>query len=378
MRIGIDARMFHKAGIRRYATELVRNLAGIDERNDYIVYLSSDSRPENIGNLASNFHPVYLKSPLFSLGEHMDLISHLGKDRPDVFHTTFDFGVPLWPVRNVVVTVHDVFFGPCTFFRNYKTRLMYQFLTKRSVKKASIAVVISNFIKQKLIECIPRMSEHRGRIRVVPNGVGTEFTPVRGPEEAERIRRKYGIRDSYIFCVGSFASGIKNLPGILKAFSIMNDNLTDSHQIVIAGEIFERVPEASDLIRKMKRQNRVICLGYVPDGELPSIYRNAEVFMFPSLHEGFGIPVLEAMACGTPVITSNITGMPEVAGDAALLVDPYSIDEMRGGMERVLTDVHLREDLSKKGLKRANLFSWARTAERTLKIYEEVGNGKLR
>jgi len=213
---------------------------------------------------------------------------------------------------------------------------------------------------------------------VVPNGVGPEFTPVRDPEEAERIRRKYGIRDRYIFCVGSFASGIKNLPGILKAFSIMNDTLIESHQMVIAGEIFERIPEASDLIRKLKRQDRVICLGYVPDAELPSIYRNAEIFMFPSLHEGFGIPVLEAMACGTPVITSNITGMPEVAGDAALLVDPYSIDEMKVGMERALTDVGLRENLTKKGLQRAQLFSWASTAERTLKIYEEVGNGRLR
>jgi len=370
--------MFHKAGIRRYATELIRHLSGIDEKNDYIVYLSSDFRPVKIGGLSSNFHPVYLKSPLFSLGEHMDLISRLGKDRPDVFHTTFDFGVPLWPVRNVVVTVHDVFFGPCTFFRNYKTRLTYQFLTRRSVKKASIAVVISNFIKQKLIEYIPRMSENQDRIRVVPNGVGTEFTPVQGPEETERIRRKYGIRDRYIFCVGSFASGIKNLPGILKAFSIMNNSLRESHQMVIAGKIFERIPEASDLLRKLKGQNRVICLGYVADAELPSIYRNAEVFMFPSLHEGFGIPVLEAMACGTPVLTSNITGMPEVAGDAALLVDPYNIDEMKGGMERMLTDDHLREDLSKKGLQRAHLFSWATTAERTLKIYEELGNGKLR
>ena len=378
MRIGIDARMFHKAGVRRYATELIRNLAGIDESNDYIVYLSSDFRPVKMGSLSTNFQTVYLKAPLFSLGEHMDLISHLRNDRPDVFHTTFDFGVPLWPVRNVIVTVHDVFFGPCTFFRNYKTRFLYQFLTKRSVKKASITVVISNFIKQKLIEYIPGMFENQDKIRVVPNGVGTEFTPARGPDEEERIRRKYGIRDRYIFCVGSFASGIKNLPGILKAFSFMNDDLTESHQMVIAGEIFERIPEASDLIKKLKGRDRLVCLGYIPDAELPSIYRSAEVFMFPSLHEGFGIPVLEAMACGTPVITSSVTGMPEVAGDAALLVDPYSIDEMRGGLEKVLTDVHLREDLSKKGIQRAHHFSWAMTAERTLKIYEEVGNGKLR
>jgi glycosyltransferase involved in cell wall biosynthesis len=376
MRIGIDARMFHKAGIRRYSSELIQNLSLLDRRNEYTVYLSSNAHPDEIKDLTPNFKHVYLEAPLFSLKEHLLLISHLRKDRLDVFHTTFDFGVPLWPVRNVIVTVHDVFFGPGTFFRNYKTRLMYQVLTKYSVRRSEMTIVISNFIKKKLLEYMPQRSEKLDRIRVVYNGVGTEFSPVREPGEAEWIKQKYGIRDRYILCVGSFASGIKNLSRILKAFSVLPSDLRNNYQLVIAGEIFQRVPEAEDMIKELKDRRRILCLGYVPDLELPSIYRNAEVFMFPSLHEGFGIPVLEAMACGTPVVTSNITGIPEVAGDAALLIDPYSTDEIREGMSKMLTDVHLRNDKSEKGLQRAQEFSWGLTAKKTLGIYEELDKRK--
>jgi glycosyltransferase involved in cell wall biosynthesis len=374
MRIGIDARMFHKAGIRRYATELIRNLSQIDTSNHYTLYVSAHGQPEGMDDLAPNFRLEYLDGPLFSVREHLLFIHRLRRDRQDLLHTTFDFGVPLWPGSKVIVTVHDAFFGPCTFFRNFKTRVLYQILTRYSVARASRILVISNFIKDKLLRHIPRAGHNARRISVIPNGVGSEFVPGSTGDETERVKKEYGIRNKYILCVGSFASGIKNLPGILEAFALLPGRLRDQYQLVIAGELLDRVPETSDAITALKGKNQVLCPGYVPDGDLPELYRNAEFFVFPSFHEGFGIPVLEAMACGTPVITSDSAAMPEIAGDAAILVNPYDAHEISRAMTEVCSQENLRRHLSRKGLERARHYSWSKTAQKTLAVYEELAD----
>lgn len=372
MRIGIDARMFHKAGIRRYATELVKSLSEIDNVNEYFVYLSPHEELTWLRGLNPNFNPVRLDAPLFSLKEQFLLITRLTRDGLDVLHTTFDFGAPLWPVRNVIVTVHDAFFGPGTFFRNNRTRLLYQLLTKYSVGKASRVIVISDFIREKLIRHIPAVAGRTDKIRVISNGVGREFSPDGNADEAELLKRKYNIYNKYLFCVGSFASGIKNLQRTLEAYCGLPEDLIGMYQLVIAGEILNRVPESLNMILRLRSENRILCLGYVPDEDLPVLYRNADIFIFPSLHEGFGIPVLEAMASGTPVITSNVTAMPEVAGDAALFVDPNDINEMRNAMNSLVENNRLGNELSGRGLERARQFSWLATAEKTLEVYKEL------
>lgn len=375
MRIGIDARMFHKAGIRRYVKELILNLSKIDLKNQYIVYLSSMDFNNEFKGLNSNFRIVYLKQPNFSIREQLSLILQLQKEKLDLLHTTFDFGVPLWPVSNVVVTVHDAFFGPNTFFKNYKTRMFYQLLTRYSVSRSSKTIVISDFIQKKLFRYLPNMcNRNTDKIKVIPNGVGIEFFPVTNQEELEQLKRKYNITNKYIFCVGSFASKNKNLLRILAAFCKLPTSLIENYRIVIAGEMLNRVPEVMPLIKELKAKNFIICLGYIPDQELPVLYRNAEIFIFPSLHEGFGIPILEAMASGTPVITSNITAMPEIAGNAALLVDPFNCDEIRDAIVKILTTPHVKKELSEKGIRRAKEFSWSKTAQRTLEVYEEFNN----
>ena len=370
MRIGIDARMLHKAGIRRYATELIANLSKIDQENHYIVYVSSADITGGIGDLASNFTLFYLDTPLFSVREQAVLISRLRKDQLDVFHTTFDFGVPPWPLPNIVVTVHDVFFGPDTFFRSYRTRLMYRFFTTYSVRRANRIIVVSEFIKNKLFRYVPKARRKSDAIRVIPNGVSPEFFYSADTEESARIKKKYHIMGRYLLCVGSFASRIKNLTGILRAFGQLPEHIMRNYQLVIAGEVLDRVPEAFPLLKDLERNNRLLCLGRVPDEDLPPLYRGAEVFLYPSLHEGFGIPILEAMACGTPVITSNVTAMPEIAGEAALLVNPHEVDEMTRMMLKVLSSAAVKNELSKKGIERAKNYSWASTARKTLDVYK--------
>lgn len=373
MRIGIDARMYHKVGIRRYARELIENLSKIDHDNKYFVYLSSQDRQSELKNLHPNFELIYLEAPLFSIREQVLLGSYLKRDRLDAFHSTFDFGAPFRSVSRTIVTVHDAFFGPLTFFRNYKTRLIYQILTRFSVTRAFRIIVISNYIKEKLLIHIPGTKSKSHQIRMVPNGVGPEFSPCSEVRESERIRQKYDIQDKYLLCIGSFASKNKNLSRIFTVFRELPARFRENYQLVIAGEILNRVPEAFNLMKESKLENRILCLGYVPDEDLPSLYRNAEVFLFPSLHEGFGIPILEAMACGTPVVTSNTAAMPEVAAEAALLVDPYNNNEISDAIIKVLTDDHLRNELIKKGIERAKGFSWSVTARKTLEVYDEAG-----
>ena len=373
MRIGIDARMFHKAGIRRYAAELTQHLSKIDQDNEYYVYLSS-KRQNNFEELNSNFNVVTIEAPLFSLREQLLLVRHCKKNELDVLHTTFDFGVPLYPTTKIVVTVHDAFFGPLTFFKSFKTRLFYQLLTRYSVHRSDITVVISDFIRRKVLQYIPGVRAKADKIRVVQNGVGSEFRSFHHRQEIEQMKQRYRIKGKYLFCVGSFASRNKNLLRILEAFCNLPLRLRSEYQLVIAGEFLSTVPEASRVIERLRAEDYIRCLGYVPDDDLPLLYNGAEVFIFPSLHEGFGIPVLEAMACGTPVMTSNVTAMPEIAGGAAMLVDPFNVNEMTNSIREILANENLRKDLSEKGRARAKSFSWLATARKTLDIYEEVGN----
>jgi glycosyltransferase involved in cell wall biosynthesis len=373
MRIGIDARMFHKAGIRRYAAELTQHLSKIDQDNEYYVYLSS-KRQNKFEELNSNFNVVTIEAPLFSLREQLLLVRHCKKNELDVLHTTFDFGVPLYPITKIVVTVHDAFFGPLTFFKSFKTRLVYQLLTRYSVHKSDITVVISDFVRRKVLQYIPGVRAKADKIRVVQNGVGSKFRSFHHRQEIEQMKQRYRIKGKYLFCVGSFASRNKNLLRILEAFCNLPVRLRSEYQLVIAGEFLSTVPEASRVIERLRAEDFIRCLGYVPDDDLPLLYNGAEVFIFPSLHEGFGIPVLEAMACGTPVMTSNVTAMPEIAGGAAMLIDPFNVNEMTDSMREILANESLRKDLSEKGQARAKSFSWLATARKTLDIYEEVGN----
>jgi glycosyltransferase involved in cell wall biosynthesis len=372
MRIGIDARMFHKAGIRRYAAELTQHLSKIDQDNEYYVYLSS-KRQNKFEELNSNFNVVTIEAPLFSLREQLLLVRHCKKNELDVLHTTFDFGVPLYPITKIVVTVHDAFFGPLTFFKSFKTRLVYQLLTRYSVHKSDITVVISDFVRRKVLQYIPGVRSKADKIRVVQNGVGSKFRSFHHRQEIEQMKQRYRIKGKYLFCVGSFASRNKNLLRILEAFCNLPVRLRSEYQLVIAGEFLSTVPEASRVIERLRAEDFIRCLGYVPDDDLPLLYNGAEVFIFPSLHEGFGIPVLEAMACGTPVMTSNVTAMPEIAGGAAMLIDPFNVNEMTDSMREILANESLRKDLSEKGQARAKSFSWLATARKTLDIYEEVG-----
>ncbi|AHL23102.1 glycosyltransferase family 4 protein [Thermococcus nautili] len=268
-----------------------------------------------------------------------------------------------------VVTIHDVM--PYLFpkFYHLALRYTYRFLLPRTLKTADAIIADSHNTKLDIIKYFKIPEE---KIRVVHLGVDEDYKPL--PEnEVEKIKQKYNLNYPFILYVGGLAPN-KNVSTLIKAYYKLKKKKFE-HKLLITGVKRYKYEDIFELIGKLNLQRDIIFTGYVPREDLPSLYNAADLFVYPSLYEGFGLPPLEAMACGTPVITSNTSSLPEVVGNAGIMVNPYDVNGLTKAMYEVLTNKGLREELSKKGLRRAKLFSWRKTAEETLKVYEEVYNG---
>lgn len=268
-----------------------------------------------------------------------------------------------------VITVHDLSHIIHPEWYHPLFVAWYQWLLPRVMKKAKRIITVSEYSRQQLISYY-RMDPER--VRVTPLGVDESFY-VQREEKCELLRAQYGIEGKYILAVSSNVPR-KNFAGIVKAWSMINSELPE-YSLVIVGK--EQVGYSSKTHRFSSVPERTIFTGYVPDEDLPYLYAGAEIFVYPSFYEGFGLPILEAMAAGTPVLTSNLSSMPEVAGDAALLVDPYNILSIATGMISLASDEKLREDLARAGRSRARSFSWDRTAELTREILIEARGGMV-
>jgi len=214
------------------------------------------------------------------------------------------------------------------------------------------------------------------RVVVVPLGVNSSFRPLDQAVAREVIQRKYGVADPFVLFVGALEPR-KNVPTLLQAFDKYRQMYPRStYRLVIVGRQGSAWPEIQRTVEYLSLTPDVVFLGHVPGEDLPLLYNAAELFAFPSMYEGFGLPVLEAMACGTPVLTTNVSSLPEVAGDAAILVDPTDGDALAMAMGQVLNDASLREGLSERGVERAQAFSWQRAAQSTLSVYEQVARDR--
>ncbi|MEG3065004.1 glycosyltransferase family 1 protein [Acetomicrobium sp.] len=267
-----------------------------------------------------------------------------------------------------VVTIHDITPLEHPEWLNPRFAKWYQFLIPRLVHKARRIIAVSNFTKSRICEVT---SVQPDKAVVIYNGADERFRP-KSSEEIARTKDTFGISNfRYILTVATIEPR-KNLQRLLEAWDVWHVNLPQDIWLVIAGA------KGKDLVFRDAVFNRLppkICMiGHVPDEHLPALYSGALAFIYVSLYEGFGLPPLEAMACGTPVLTSNVTSLPEVVGDAALTVNPYDIDAIAEGIKRLIEDDNLRKELPQKGLARAKLFSWERTAEVTWSVLKEAAN----
>ena len=273
------------------------------------------------------------------------------------------FVAPRMPCPSVV-TVHDISYAraPELFSRRDRTLLRF---VRGSVRRADRVIAVSEFTRGDASELY---GLDPGKIVAVPNGVGAAFHPVEGAKE--RVFHRFGIDRPYVLCVGALQPR-KNVPLAIEAYAQVAGRGTDCEFVVAGGDRGGRL-DVLDAILRTGLTGRIHLVGRVEDAELPALYSGARALIFPSLYEGFGLPALEAMACGTPVVASNTTGLAEAVGDAGLTVDPRNVEELADAVRRVLEDTALNDRLVAAGLARAAEFTWGRTAEATAAVYREV------
>lgn len=279
--------------------------------------------------------------------------------------------MPLFLTRShKVATIHDVvpFIYPET--SSHLDWLIYRVWLPLAVRRLDAVITDSQQSKRDIVRFLPISEE---KVTVIPCAVNARYRPLATREIAPALS-KYEISKPYILYVGSIAAR-KNLPRVLAAFARLLQTQS-KWQLVIVGARKWKSSPVYDTVKTLGLEAAVHFTGYVEEMDLPALYNGADLFVFPSLYEGFGLPVLEAMACGTPVITSNVSSLPEVAGDAAMLVNPHSVDEIWAAMTSILTQPDQANLLSQRGLRQAAKFSWARTAEETVSVYERVLNKK--
>ncbi len=265
-----------------------------------------------------------------------------------------------------VVTVHDAFPYTCPRTSTRLDWLVYHAWLPYALPAADAIITDSEQSREDIVKYLPVSPEH---VTVVPLAADRRFRPVEAAA-VEPILQSYDVAQPYILYVGALESR-KNLPRLLEAYALLRA-WSERWRLVIVGARKWKSSPILDTVQRLGLEPHVTFTGYVADEDLPALYTGADLFAFPSLYEGFGLPVLEAMACGTPVVTSNTSSLPEVVGDAALLVDPYDVEAMASAMRQVLEDPALAQALRQRGLARAATFSWERTARETIAVYEQA------
>ncbi len=368
MRVAIDARKLHDFGIGTYVRNLLRQLARQDHQTDYLVVC----RPQDaafVAELGPRFRALPEEAPAYSLREQYRLPLRLRHERVQVFHAPHYVLPPLVPCRSVV-TVHDCIH--LMFPQYLPNRAAYWYartMLGAAVRRASRVLTVSEASKRDILRFFPVPA---GKVEVIPNGIDERFYGEPSPDDVARVRERYQLHDPFLLYAGNIKPH-KNLERLIEAFAQVRSRGLGELRLLIIGNEVSRYPSLRHTVHRLKLHTFVRFLGFVPDQMLAILYRLASVFVFPSLYEGFGLPPLEAMASGTPVVTSNVSSLPEVVGDAALLVDPYDTGELADAIARALGDSDLRADLVARGRARARQFSWERAVSRVRAVYGEVG-----
>jgi glycosyltransferase involved in cell wall biosynthesis len=363
MLIGIDASRSvaqKRTGTENYSLNLISHLLALQSEHCYRLYFNRPPTCEfRIPN--SEFRIM----PFPRLWTHLRLSWEMARRPPDLLFVPAHV-LPIVHPRCSVVTVHDLGYLYYPEAHRLLDRLYLNLSTRHNAHAATHLIADSSATQNDLIE---RYDIKPDKITVVYPGYDkTIFRPVRDEEAIEVVKARYGITDDYILFVGTLQPR-KNLTRLIEAYWKLKAR---SWKLVIAGktgwlyeDIFRRVEE-------MDLEESVLFPGYVATGDLPALLSGARLFVFPPLYEGFGLPVLEAMACGTPVVCSKVSSLPEVAGDAAVLVDPLDVEELATAMERVLGDEKLRAGLIERGFEQVRKFSWERCARETLDVLESA------
>ncbi len=380
MKIGIEGqRLFrpNKHGMDMVALEIIRNLQMIDQENEYVIFVKPDT-DNTVIRETPNFRIVKLDGGPYPLWEQYTLPRAARKEGCDILHCTSNTA-PLQNGMNLVVTLHDIIYmeksylkilaGSGTGYQRFGNAYRHA-VVPRILPHTRKIITVSNYEKERISEFFGLKDDNR--LTVVYNGVGEHFRPVCDEKELQRVKGKYHLPDRFFFYFGN-PDPKKNTRGTIKAFG---DFALQQQDVFLVMPDYD--PAALDRILaeigRPEIKERILLTGYIMNTDLPAIYSLCELFLYPSLRESFGIPILEAMASGAPVIASTTSSMPEIAGNAALLVNPYRTEEITAAMHAISRSDLLKDSLVIKGIDQAAKFSWKTAALQVRKIYEEIGH----
>jgi glycosyltransferase involved in cell wall biosynthesis len=367
MRIAIDVRKLHDFGVGTYVRNLVHWLARLDHESEYVLICRREDC-EDIEQLGHNFRPMSDRSGNYSVAEQLSLPLDLTRVRADLFHAPHYVLPVLTPCRSIV-TIHDCIhlmfpqYLPGRLAHTY-ARACFWIAANRSAR----VLTVSESSKRDIVRFFSIPEE---KIDVIYNAIDDRFSHPSDEEQMTRVRERYQLHDRFLLYSGNVKPH-KNLERLIDAFARLRRLGCGDIKLLITGSEISRYATLRRAVHRYNLHKHVRFLGFLRPETLAILYRLADGFVFPSLYEGFGLPPLEAMASGTPVLTSNVSSLPEVVDDAALLVDPYDPEAIADGMRQILSDDALRERLICRGRDRAAAFSWEESVKRVLTIYRQV------
>ncbi|HEU5022157.1 MAG TPA: glycosyltransferase family 1 protein [Bryobacteraceae bacterium] len=377
MKIALDVRRIRDFGVGTYIRNLLQALAAENAEHDFHL-ICSHQDTDQLPGLPSNFHVAAYDRRDASRAEHLALPRFLAKLGVDLTHIPFH-RVPLLMPQPYVVTIHDL----SSVFYDDATGILHAarvFRLKRGLERAARIITVSGATQRDVVNLAPKASD---RVHLIYNAPDPQFLARPGEgldaatvaRERHRILERYQIQYPFLLYAGSIRPQ-KNIPRLIEAFAVVRQKL-EAHggykdlRLIVIGDDISRYPDVRRAMIQSRVEQAVRFLGFVPLDTLRTFHELATAFVFPSLYEGFGLPPLEAMAAGTPVIASQVSSLPEVVGGAAMLVNPENVFDIARGITEVLLNAELREELITRGRRQAARFSWARTAREVLGIYRE-------
>lgn len=372
MKIAIDARganLYNGTGIGTYTNNLVNNMINIKSSNKFLLFCS--------GELNENFNKNNTEI-IFSSGRHGSFYeqyyfpSKVKSSEADLYHLPQN-GIGLKHDMNfpTVVTIHDLipYLMPETVGKGYLERFLKEM--PNIISNSAGIITVSEYSKKDILKFFSFYPEEK--IYVTPLAANSNFKPLDKSQSKLYVKKTYNINNPYILYIGGFSSR-KNALGLINAFKDSYDSFNQPYTLLLGGSLKDEGEKLFNYVKDNNLSDKIIFCGYLEERELPILYSGCDAFVYPSFYEGFGLPPLEAMSCKAPVITSNLTSIPEVADNSSILINPYDKDDLSRALVKLLNDKYLKEELSEKGYKNSLNFTWEKTAEKTLVAYESIFN----
>lgn len=370
MRIGIDARMYGSSftGIGRYTAELIDHLAKLDQENTYVLFMRKEAY-EKFQCPNERFEKRLADFRHYSFGEQIGLLRLLNKEKLDLVHFTH-FNAPVFYKKAFVVTIHDLTlsFFPGKKMNSFFHRWAYHWVISRVTRRAKKIMAVSENTKKDLMQTLHLPEK---KIEVIYNGVSEKFGSSE-PTKRQHLMKKLGLSKPYFLYTGVWRDH-KNVVGLIRAFVNFNREVGNQYELVITGAPNSTYREVPDTIKMLNAEGQVHLVGLVSEEDLHALYLQAMAYAFPSFYEGFGLPPLEAMQCGTPVVASNTSCIPEICGEGnALFFDPYNLADMQAKLKQIAQDAGLRQRLVDRGKERVKAFSWEKMTQAILNVYHSL------